>query len=128
MFRPLAAPERRNRLYGTSQGKRSDFPPKDWIFGKLKRFDAVDSGNNWNPNLTGKLHPFFDIKHWPDITPERFDVLEQSFQLASRLLKFAGPYLCNFLPDPIFYGKRFKRVEINDSRSIQEIDKAMKYF
>ena len=117
-------PEPRNRLYGTSQGKRTDFPPRKWIRSELERFDAFDTGKKWNPNLTGKLHPFFDKKHWPDITQERFDALEPSFQLATRLLKAAGPFLCNYLPDPIFRGKHLKRLEVNDQRSIQEIDAA----
>lgn len=113
-----------NRLQGTSQGKRTDFPPKEWIRSELEQVGTLDTGKTWNPNLTGKLHPFFDRKHWPSISTRRFDALEQSFQLATRLLKVAGPYLCNFLPDPKFNGKRVKRLEVYDNRSFQEIDAA----
>ena len=114
-------PEPRNRLHGTSQGKRTDFPPKDWIPSELELFGAVKTGKKWKPNLTGKLHPFFEKERWPDIIQERFDVLEQSFQLSTRLLKAAGPFLCNFLPDPKFRGKDPKRLEVNNKRSAQEI-------
>ncbi len=117
-------PEPRNRLQGTSQGRRTDFPPKHWISSELELFGAVKAGKKWKPNLTGKLHPFFDKKNWPDITQERFDVLEQPFQLSTRLLKAAGPFLCNFLPNPKFRGKDPKRLEVNNKRSAQEIDAA----
>lgn len=113
-----------NRLQGTSQGKRTDFPPKKWIRSELEQVGALDTGKTWNPNLTGKLHPFFDRRHWPAINTERFNALEQSFQISTRLLKVGAPYLCNFLPDPKFNGKWIKRLEVNDSRSIQEIDAA----
>ncbi len=113
-----------NRLHGTSQGKRTDFPSKDWIRSELEQLGTLDSGKNGNPNLTGKLHPFFEKKHWPDISTRRFNALEQAFQLSTRLLKVAGAYLCNFLPNPKFNGKWIKRLEVNDSRSIQEIDAA----
>jgi len=113
-----------NRLQGTSQGKRTDFPPKEWIRSELEQVGALDTGKNWNPNLTGKLHPFFDRRHWPSISTRRFDALEQSFQISTRLLKVAGPYLCNFLPDPKFNGKWIKRLEVNDCRSFQEINAA----
>ena len=113
-----------SRLRGTSQGKRTDFPPEDWIHGELARLGAVNTGKKWTSNLTGELHPFFDKKHWPDIAPERFQVLEQTFQLATRLLKVAGPYICNFLPDPQFHGKWLKRLEVNDTRSTQKIETA----
>lgn len=38
---------------------------------------------------------------------ERFEALEQSFQLSTRLFKVASPYLCNFFPRRILldYGR-----------------------
>ena len=127
-------------LINTSQGSQLDVPPKDWIRSELKQFGAVDSGKTWKLDLKGKLHPFFHKKRWPTLAPERFAALEQSFQLSTRLLQIAGPYLCNFFPqrflldhvyaDEIDEGGWFddeaitRRLILDDKRTIKEINEA----
>ena len=99
----MSAPKKepKNLLKNTSQGKKTDLPPKDWIVDELKRFGAIQTGRKWNLNLKGKVHTIFDRKRW-SIEQARYDALEQSFLLGTKLLEVGGPYLCNFLPDPKF--------------------------
>lgn len=121
-----------NRLKGTSQGKKTDLPPEDWIVDELKQFGVIQTGRKWNLNLKGKVHTIFDQKRW-NIKQARYDALEQSFLLATKLLEVAGPYLCNFLPDQIFtfeeqYGATVRRLVVNDNRTKAEIDAANAVF
>ena len=49
------------------------------------------------PDLTGDLHPIFARERWR-ISDQRYEALEQSMQLASKLLRVSGPAMAPFLP------------------------------
>lgn len=130
----MAAPrnEPPNLLKNTSQGKKTDLPPQHWIANELKQFGATQTGRKWNLNLQGKVHTIFDRKRWK-IEEARYDALEQSFILGTKLLEVAGPYLCNFLPDQHFtfeeqYGAQVRRLLVNDNRTEAAIDAANAVF
>lgn len=130
----MAAPgnEPPNLLKNTSQGKKTDLPPQRWIVNELKQFGAIQTGRKWNLNLQGKVHIVFDRKRWK-IEKARYDALEQSFLLSTKLLEVAGPYLCNFLPDQHFtfeeqYGAQVRRLAVKDNRTKAEIDAANAVF
>lgn len=130
----MAAPgnEPPNLLKNTSQGKKTDLPPQRWIVNELKQFGAIQTGRKWNLNLQGKVHIVFDRKRWK-IEKARYDALQQSFLLGTKLLEVAGPYLCNFLPDQHFtfeeqYGAQVRRLAVKDNRTKAEIDAANAVF
>ncbi|KAA6409904.1 MAG: hypothetical protein FRX48_06517 [Lasallia pustulata] len=131
MFTNRSKKEPKNLLKNTSQGRKTDLPPKDWIVDELIKFGAIQTGREWNLNLKGKVHTIFDKKRW-NIAQARYDALEQSFLLGTKLLEVGSPYLCNFLPDQNFLVERqrgfdegvIRRLIVNDKRTKAEIDAA----
>ena len=73
-------------------------PPSEWIWDELKQCGAVDSNRRWFTDLQGDIHPLFSKQRWIGISQERYDALQQSFILGTKLLQVGGQYLCNFLP------------------------------
>ena len=91
-------PEHPHRLVGTSQGTKTDFPPENWIRSELRAFGALDSGQAWILDLQGPIHPLFERSHWTNLSQNRYDALQQSFQLCTRMLEVGAPYLASYLP------------------------------
>ena len=89
-------------LEGTSQGSKTDFPPREWIREELKQFGAIDTESKWFADLHGDVHPLYARERWSNVEDERYAALRQSFLLSTRLLQVAGPFLCNFLPPQNF--------------------------
>ena len=69
----------------------------------MEKFHAVDPKGIYFADLKGPVHPIFHKDRWKNIDAKRYDAMHQSFQIATRLLEVAGPYLCNFLPRPVFH-------------------------
>ena len=92
-------PQHPHQLAGTSQGRKAEFPPEKWIRSELKQFGAIDSGRAWILDLRGPVHPFFDRENWSDLSQDRYDALQQSFQLCTRMLEVGAPFVSSYLPE-----------------------------
>ena len=107
--------EPRNRLRDTSQGKKTDFPPSEWIKAELIRFGALRTGKKWHLDLEGVVHPIFTKSQWRNISHLRYDTLRQSFLLSTRLLQGATNWLSE-----IFTNSRIEKLkEKEDGHSRQ---------
>ena len=91
-------PQHPHQLTGTSQGRKAEFPPENWIRSELREFGAINSGKAWILDLHGPVHPFFDRENWRGLSQDRYDALQQSFQLCTRMLEVGAPFVSSYLP------------------------------
>ncbi|MCJ1377989.1 hypothetical protein MMC17_001085 [Xylographa soralifera] len=117
------------RLQGTSQGKKTDIPPKEWIRRELKQFSTLDTPPDYKVDLKGLGG--FKREEFSAFSDERFAALQQSLALAGKLLHTSRPYLCNFLPriQLVYSPEGEVRLPINDDdRSIYDMNHAAMAF
>ncbi|KAI9746197.1 MAG: hypothetical protein M1818_000878 [Claussenomyces sp. TS43310] len=90
-------------LVNPSQGQRPDLPPREWIWEELHKFGVIGIKNVQPSDLRGDIHPIFRKERWTDMTdPKRHKALEQSLQLATRLLEVGLPWLASLIPEVNF--------------------------
>ena len=112
--------ERVPHLVGTSQGKKNEVPPRQWIREELTQFGTISTPADYIQTLTNDFP--FKAKNFK-MSATRFKAMDQALRLSARLLVAGLPYICNFLPKLRASEElsNFQRMKIKEDFSPEEM-------